>query len=141
MSNLNVVALQGNLVDDPKIMGEENNVARFTIAINNGFGDKETTTFVDCVAFGKQVTTIAAHFKKGKQIIVNGQLTQNRWEDKKTGEKRSKLEVRLNTFDGFSFVSGGNGRAEESGQEEKMTKAGSKGSKPRTADSDDGKLF
>jgi len=104
--NLNVVILQGNLTADPEIVGQEKNVARFTVAVNNGFGENKETAFVDCVAFGKQVETIKAHLTKGKQIIVKGSIRQNRWETKE-GEKRSKLEVILDNFSGFSFVSGG----------------------------------
>jgi single-strand DNA-binding protein len=106
MSNLNVVVLQGNLVADPEIVGKEQNVARFTIAVNNGFGDNKETAFVDCVAFGKQVETIKEYFAKGKQVLIRGGIRQNRWETKE-GEKRSKLEVVLDNFAGFSFVGGG----------------------------------
>jgi|SRR5689334_9256607 len=105
MSNLNVVVLQGNLVADPEIVGEKANVARFTIAVNVGFGENKETAFVDCVAFGKQVETIKEYFEKGKQVLVRGSIHQNRWEDKE-GQKRSKLEVQLDNFGGFSFVSG-----------------------------------
>jgi len=104
--NLNVVILQGNLTADPEIIGPEKNVARFTIAVNTGFGDKKETAFVDCVAFGKQVDTIKVYCTKGKQIIVKGSIHQNRWETK-DGDKRSKLEMILDSFGGFNFVSGG----------------------------------
>ena len=119
MSNLNQVILQGNLTDDPKVMGKEENVARFTVAVNTGFGDYKETAFVDCVAFGKQVEVIAKHFKKGKQIIVSGVLSQNKWEDK-DGNARSKLEVRLNRFDGFFFTgnAGDNGAATDTAAED-----------------------
>ena len=106
MSNLNVVVLQGNLTGDPEIVGKEQNVARFTIAVNNGYGDNKEVAFVDCVAFGKQVEAIKEFFKKGKQLIIRGSLRQNKWETKE-GEKRSKIEVILENFGGFNFVSGG----------------------------------
>lgn len=106
MSNLNRISIQGNLVDDPELVGKEQNVARFTVACNIGFGDNEDTAFIPCVAFGKQAGVIAKHFQKGRQIIVNGSLVQNRWEDKETGGKRSRLEIRLATFEGFHFVGG-----------------------------------
>lgn len=106
MSNLNVIVLQGNLVADPEIVGNEKNVARFTIAVNNGFGEHKETAFIDCVAFGKQVDAIKEYFEKGKQVLVRGSIRQNRWEDKE-GQKRSKLEVVLDNFGGFSFVNGG----------------------------------
>jgi len=109
MSNLNQFIGQGNLTDDPRVMGEEKNVVRFTIAMNNGFGDRRTTTFVDCVAFGNQAGVIGQHLSKGKQIIVRGQLMPNTWEDKETGQKRTKLEVRLENVNGFFFVGNGGG--------------------------------
>lgn len=110
MSNLNVVVLQGNLTDEPEIVGKDQNVARFTVAVNNGFGENKETAFVDCVAFGKQVETIKKYFTKGKQVLVKGSIRQNRWETKE-GEKRSKLEIALDNFGGFSFVGNGNGGA------------------------------
>lgn len=132
MSNLNQVVLQGNLVDDPKIMGDETKVARFTVAVNNGFGERRTTTYADCVAFGKQAEVIGKFLTKGKQVVVRGQLIQNKWKDKKTGEKRSKLEVRLEMVNGFFFTGNGNGTGsgDESGSEVEVS-----------IKSDDAKLF
>jgi single-strand DNA-binding protein len=112
MSNLNSVTLQGNLVADPQIVGDENRVARFSIAVNNGFGENQDTTFADCVAFGKQVQTIEQYLTKGRQVIVNGTLRLNRWTNS-DGENRSRLEVHLNNFDGFFFC-GSNPNASES---------------------------
>lgn len=116
MSNFNFVGLQGNLTKDAEIVGKDKNVARFTIAVNNGFGENKETAFVDCVAFGKQVETIKEYFTKGKQIIVRGSLRQNRWETD-SGEKRSKLEVTLDNFGGFSFVNGGGGGGQKAESE------------------------
>lgn len=130
MSNLNQVLLQGNLVDAPKMMGDETKVARFTVAVNNGFGEHRTVTFVDCVAFGKQAEVIGKHLVKGKQVIVRGQLVQNKWEDKE-GNKRSKLEVRLEMVGGFFFTGNGTGSGGEESEEEVATSAAS----------EDGKLF
>lgn len=131
MSNLNQVTLQGNLVDNPKIMGEKGGVARFTLAVNNGFGERRTTTFVDCVAFGdQQAAVIGKHLTKGKQVIVRGQLTQNNWTNDE-GEKRSKLEVRLENFNGFFFTgnAGGNANSEVVQEAEPATVASEDGEK------------
>ena len=129
MSNLNVVVLQGNLVADPEIVGKELNVARFTIAVNSGFGDKKEAAFVDCVAFGKQVEAIKEYFEKGKQVLIRGSIRQSRWEDKE-GQKRSRLEVVLDNFAGFNFVSGGKGKTQDEDAPE-----------TETADKGEGKLF
>lgn len=125
MSNLNVVVLQGNLVADPEIVGKESNVARFTVAVNSGFGENKDTAFVDCVAFGKQVEVIKEYFEKGKQVLIRGAIRQNRWKNEE-GENRSKLEVVLDNFGGFSFVSGGKG---SQGQDEAPVTAEAGGKK------------
>ena len=133
MSNLNQVVLQGNLVDDPKTMGTENNVARFTIAVNNGHGEHKSTTFVDVVAFGKQVPIIAQYLTKGKQVIVRGSLMQNRWEDK-DGNTRTKLEVRLENYSGFFFTGNAAGGTAPDESAPETVEAG-------TTQTEDGKLF
>lgn len=99
--------MQGNLTADPEIVGNEKNIARFTLAVNDGFGEKEEVHFFDCVAFGKQVETIKQFLTKGKQIIVEGSLRQARWEDKETGKGRSRVEIKLKDYGGFHFVNGG----------------------------------
>lgn len=118
MSNLNQFIAQGNLVDDPKVMGQENNVVRFTMAINNGFGDRKTTTFMDCVGFGKQAEVMGKHLTKGKQIIIRGNIIPNSWTNE-DGEKRTKLEVQLENVNGFFFVgnNGGSGAPNVSGDD------------------------
>lgn len=113
MSSLNLFAGQGNLVADAEVVGKDKNVARFTVAINNGFGDRRTTTFLPCVAFGKQVEVIGKYFTKGKQVIVRGSIMQNNWKDAESGEPRSRLELRLDGFNGFNFVGDGSGGGEE----------------------------
>lgn len=102
MSNLNQVILQGNLTSDPELRGSENQIVRFSLAVNNGFGERRTTTFVDCVGFGKQAEIISKYLTKGSQALVRGQLMLNEWEV--DGEKRRKLEVRLENVNGFFFV-------------------------------------
>jgi single-strand DNA-binding protein len=121
MTKLNQVILQGNLVDDPKIMGSDNNVARFTIAVNNGFGEYQTTTFVDCVAFKGQAEVIGKYFTKGKEILIRGTLEMNRWKTD-DGQNRSKLEVRLENVGGFYFT--GNKGNNSSGDETAVPEEG-----------------
>jgi single-strand DNA-binding protein len=128
MSNLNQYIAQGNLVDDPRVMGEENNVVRFAIAVNNGFGERRTTTFVDCVGFGNQAAVIGKHLSKGKQVIIRGMLVPNSWEDKETGQKRTKLEVRLENVNGFFFV--GNGGGGEAGADAAAATTGETSGEP-----------
>lgn len=99
-------------------MGAENNVVRLTIAVNNGFGDHKTTTFLDCVGFGKQAEVMGKHLTKGKQVIVRGSIIPNSWTNDE-GEKRTKLELQLENVNGFFFVgnNGGSGASAASGDE------------------------
>jgi single-strand DNA-binding protein len=144
MSSLNLFAGQGNLVADAEIVGKEANVARFTVAINNGFGDRKSTTFLPCVAFGKQVEVIGKYFTKGKQVIVRGSLIQNNWKDAESGENRSRLELRLDGFNGFNFVAGGNSGSTEEPAAESEPQAGTEAAAtaaPAVAGSEEKTLF
>ncbi len=94
----------GNLVRDPELVtaGQSQKV-RFSIAINgvpftNGAGEKvQKTTFVDCEGWGKTADFIHNYFTKGAPILIeDGELMQDIWEDKTSGQRRSKHYVRVN---------------------------------------------
>lgn len=111
MTNINCCIFQGNLTTDPVIVKDD--MARFTIAVNDGFGEKRTTTYIRCIAFGEQVKTIKQYLKKGKPVAVQGKMQTNSWTDKE-GNTRKELELRLNNYSGFYFI----GKPEESSGEE-----------------------
>lgn len=117
--SFNKVVILGNITRDPEVrtLPSGNSVARLGLAINRTYNDKdgnrkEEVTFVDVDAFGKQAEVIGKFFTKGKPILVEGRLKLDTWEDKTTGEKKSRLGVVL---EGFSFVGGGKGDGEDSG--------------------------
>lgn len=105
--SMNVVVLQGNLTADPVLRHGQSGTAvvNFSIAVNEKYQDKEETSFIDCVAFGKQGEIIEKFFHKGKEILINGRFRQSRWKNDE-GQTRSKIEVVLNNIGGFSFTSG-----------------------------------
>ena len=112
MANFNRVILAGNLTRDPELRYTPNGkaVARIGMAINrswkNDAGEtKEEVTFVDVDAFGRQAEVIAQYMKKGSPLLVEGRLKLDQWDDKQTGQKRSKLGV---VVEGFQFLGGGN---------------------------------
>lgn len=78
-------------------------VARFSIAVNRPGKDKGTD-WLDCVSFGKQAETISKYFSKGSLIGVSGRVQVDSYE--KDGINRRKWEIRLDTFDGFTFFDG-----------------------------------
>ena len=119
MANFNKVILAGNLTRDPELRYTPKGtaIAKFGLAINrvwkNEAGEsKEETTFVDLDAFGRQAETLAQYMKKGSPLLVEGRLRLDQWDDKQTGQKRSKLGV---VVEGFQFLGGGN-RGEAGGE-------------------------
>lgn len=108
--SFNKVIIMGNLTRDPEVrtLPSGNSVARLAVAVNRTYNDKdgnkkEEVTYVDVDAFGKQAEVIGKFFTKGKPILVEGRLKLDQWEDKTSGEKKSRLGVVLEQF---SFVGG-----------------------------------
>ena len=94
MGSYNRVILMGNLTRDPEMRTTAGGttVGSFSLAVNNrSKDDKESVSYIECVAFGKQADFATEHLSKGMPILVEGRLRQNRWEQE--GQKRSKLEV------------------------------------------------
>jgi single-strand DNA-binding protein len=56
---------------------------------------------VDVDAFGRQAEVIGQYLKKGRPVMIEGRLKLDQWDDKQTGQKRSKLGV---TLEGFQFL-------------------------------------
>lgn len=100
MSFINVIA-HGNLCRDPetKATAAGMTVCAFSVASNRKVKGEERATFLDCKAFDKTAEQVAKNFRKGSRIIVSGELEQERWEDKKTGEKRTRLVLLVRSFD------------------------------------------
>ena len=113
MASFNKVILMGNLTRDPELRYTPSGtaIAAFGIATNRRWKDqdgnqKEEVTFIDITAFGKQAEVIGQYFQKGKGIHMEGRLKFDQWDDKNTGQKRSKLGVVLERFE---FIGGGQG--------------------------------
>ena len=105
MRNYNKVILMGNLSQDPeyKEISSTNRVTNFTIAVNRTWTgpegqEGEEVSFIDCMAYGGLSKTIADHFSKGRPIFVEGRLKQEKWTDKDTGKKQSRVRVVVESF-------------------------------------------
>lgn len=114
MASFNKVILMGNLTRDPELRYTPSGtaIAKMGLAVNRVWRDaegqqKEEVTFVDVDAFGKQAETIGQYMQKGRPILVEGRLKLDQWEDKNTGQNRSRLGVVLERF---TFVGGGGGQ-------------------------------
>ncbi|MEK7702811.1 MAG: single-stranded DNA-binding protein [Nitrospirota bacterium] len=98
MASFNKVILVGNLTKNPEVRYTPNGaaVASFGLATNRKYKQgeeiKEEVCFIDIVVFGKQAETCGKYLTKGQGVIIDGRLTQRRWEGE-DGQKRNKHEV------------------------------------------------
>lgn len=101
MASFNKVILLGNLTRDPQVRYTPGGtaVAEIGMAVNRTWFDKqsnqrkEETTFVDVTLWGRQAEVAGEYLSKGRSVLIEGRLQLDQWDDKNTGEKRSKLRV------------------------------------------------
>ena len=100
MASLNRVLLIGNLTRDPEIRYTPKGtaVAEIGIAVNRVFsgedGEKrEEVTFVDVTLWSRLAEIAEQYLKKGRSVFIEGRLQLDSWDDKQTGQKRSRLRV------------------------------------------------
>lgn len=68
---------------------------QFDAAVDSGFGDKKTTTWIRFVMWGKRGESVLPYLSKGGQVAVSGELSNRKWTDKE-GQDRYSLECRVN---------------------------------------------
>lgn len=100
MANVNKVILIGNVTRDveSKALPSGSSLASLSLAVNRSYktesGEKrEEVTFVDVELWGRVAEIAAQYVKKGSPLYVEGRLKMDSWEDKETGQKRSKMKV------------------------------------------------
>ena len=105
MPNYNRVILMGNLTRDPELRYTPSGqaVADLRLAINRRTktpeGErKDTATFVDVTAWGRQAEVINEYLSKGQALFVEGRLSLDEW-TAQDGQRRSKLRVVLENFE------------------------------------------
>src|SRR6516225_8495755 len=98
--NLNRVLLIGNLTRDPELRHTPKGtaVAELGLAINRAWTDeqnvkREETTFVDITLWGRTAEIAQQYLHKGSPVFIEGRLQLDSWDDKQTGQKRSKLRI------------------------------------------------
>lgn len=112
MASFNRVLLMGNLTRDVELSFTPSGmaIAKMGLAVNRKWRDqqsgemREEVTFVDIDVFGKSAELCAQYLMKGRPVFVEGRLKLDQWDDKQTGQKRSKLKV---VADRVQFLGGG----------------------------------
>lgn len=121
MANLNKVMLLGNLTRDPELRHTPKGsaVADLGVAVNRKIQDgnggwKDETTFVDVTVWGSSAENANKYLSKGRGVFIEGRLQMDTWDDKTTGQKRSKLKV---VADNVQFLPDGKGGSRYSSQD------------------------
>jgi single-strand DNA-binding protein len=100
MASFNKVILLGNLTRDPEVRytPKGSAVCDLGIAVNRQYtldnGEKrEEVTYVDVVLWARLAEIAGEYLKKGRPVFIEGRLQLDTWDDKQSGQKRSKLRV------------------------------------------------
>ena len=119
MPDINKVQLAGNLTRDPelKYISSGTPLCDLSLAVNRKYKTKsgetrEETMYVEVTVWGAPAEWISKDCKKGSPVYVEGRLKMDSWEDKNTGQKRSKLTVTADRVQQLSWNEsfGGGGR-------------------------------
>ena len=125
MASLNKVMLIGNVTRDPEIRYTPKGTALVEIglAVNRRYtaenGEKrEEVTFVDVTLWGRTAEIANEYLRKGRPVYIEGRLQLDSWDDKTTGQKRSKLRVVGEEMQLLGSREGGSGGGSQGGDDE-----------------------
>ncbi len=99
---MNSITIHGRLVRDPEIKdyitakGDPGKVCNITVAVDRSFG--EDADFFNCHCYGKKAEVVNKFFKKGKEIILSGEMNCRKYQAK-DGTNRYAWEVKFEQFD------------------------------------------
>lgn len=110
----------GTLGSDPVVKYTPSNTAvcEFSVAVNRRWTDKNTNekkeevSWIPIVAWGRTAEVIGEYLHKGSQALFSGSLVESRWEDKESGQKRSKLKLNCDEMVMLGSKGDGGGRNE-----------------------------
>ncbi len=119
MASFNKVILMGNLTRDPELRYTPKGtpIAKIGLAVNRVWRtetgeQREEVTFVDVDIFGRTAENVGQYMRKGRPILVEGRLKLDQWDDKNTGQKRSRLGV---VAESVQFLGGRDDRGDGGG--------------------------
>lgn len=122
MASFNKVILIGNITADPELKQSTSGVSvcSFSIAVNRKAAKNGECDFINIVAWRQTAEFVSRYFKKGKPILICGQLQTRNWTDNK-GNKRYATEV---VADEVSFVGNNESSTEAKPQPSTYTPSG-----------------
>ena len=137
MASFNKVILLGNLTRDPEIRytPKGSAVCDLGFAVNRVYtldsGEKrEEVTFVDVVLWARLAEIAGEYLKKGRPVFIEGRLQLDTWDDKQSGQKRSKLRVIGETMQLLGSRPSAGAAPAEAGDEGRPSKTSGKAAAP-----------
>lgn len=137
MASFNKVILLGNLTRDPEVRytPKGSAVCDLGLAVNRNYtlenGEKrEEVTFVDVVLWARLAEIAGEYLKKGRPVFIEGRLQMDSWDDKQTGQKRTKIRVVGETMQLLGSRPSGTGGESQEG--ERPPRAAAKSAAPAT---------
>ena len=99
---MNKLVITGRLTRDPEVkaIGENNMVAKFTVAVNRNYKDKDgnrPADFIPCEAFGKTAEFISNYVTKGRLVEVDGEMRVDQYQNEE-GENRTFTKCHVNSL-------------------------------------------
>jgi single-strand DNA-binding protein len=144
MASFNKVILLGNLTRDPEVRytPKGSAVCDLGIAVNRAYttdsGERrEEVTFVDVVLWARLAEIAGEYLKKGRPVFIEGRLQMDTWDDKQTGQKRTRLRVVGETMQLLGGRPGGTAAAGETAGENRQASAPPKPSARAEPDEDE----
>ena len=110
--SINKVMITGNLTRDAELRTTPSGtfILNFGVAVNDRRRTpdgnwEDYANFIDCTLFGRRAEALNPYLKKGLKVAIEGRLHYSSWEDRNTGQRRSKVDV---TVDEIEFMSSRN---------------------------------
>lgn len=105
--SINQVILMGRLTRDPeqRTTTTGKTIVSFSIAVDRATQDDQAD-FFNVTAWEKLGELVMQYVSKGRRVLVQGRLRQDSWDDKESGQKRSRVEV---VATDVTFLDGPNG--------------------------------
>jgi single-strand DNA-binding protein len=118
---MNKCHLIGNLTRDPEVRYTQSGkaVARFTLAIDDGYGENKRTDYPVVIVWGKSAEAVGNSLHKGSKVGVNGKITTSSYE--KNGQKVYTTEVTADMYGGVEFLDKKQGGNNQSNADEDVT--------------------
>lgn len=115
----NTIVAAGYLVSDPEVRDvNSKKVCKIRMCISGNRAQDKDKCFIDVELWNRQAEIAQEYLKKGRSIIVNGELKLSSWE--KDGQKHQKYFI---TGNSFTFLNSGSGSESDDGNQKQTQKS------------------